>query len=154
MARLKPKQTSHRRQHTAYLPDALQNGAFVFVRHDAHRTPLQCTYGPFRVLERNFKYFTPDLHGKWDTVSVDRRKPVLCGYQLRAVQPHNSTNSQQSQPALHSPLSLPSPSKTPPAVQAQPHTPAPTMQQSRSGHVIRLPVKLHESCLKLLGGAL
>ena len=39
MARLQPKQTSHHRQHTAYLPAALQNCAFVFVHHNAHRTP-------------------------------------------------------------------------------------------------------------------
>ena len=48
------------------------------VRHDAHCTPLQCTYnGRFRVLEQAVKYFTLDLHGKRDTVSVDRLKPAF-----------------------------------------------------------------------------
>ncbi len=51
MARLRPKETSYHREHTAHMPAQLRSCTFVFVRHDAHRTPLQCTYdGPFRVL--------------------------------------------------------------------------------------------------------
>ena len=41
---LQPKETSHHRQHTAHMPIDLQTCTFVFVRHDAHRSPLQCTY--------------------------------------------------------------------------------------------------------------
>ncbi|MBA4719449.1 MAG: transposase family protein [Nitrosopumilus sp.] len=78
MATLRPKQTSHHRQQSSHVPVELQDCRFVFVRHDAHRTPLQCTYdGPFRVLERATKYFTLDLNGKRDTVSVDRLKPAF-----------------------------------------------------------------------------
>ena len=78
MAKIRPKQTTHHRRHIAYAPPELQNCKFVFVRHDAHRTPLQCTYdGPFRVVNRSVKFFTLDLHGKLDTVSVDRFKPAF-----------------------------------------------------------------------------
>ena len=78
MAQLRPKETSYHRQHTAHLPAHLQACTFVFVRHDAHRSPLQCTYdGPFRVLERSAKYFTLDLNGRRDTVSIDRLKPAF-----------------------------------------------------------------------------
>ena len=78
MATLRPKQTSHHRQLSPHVPGELQDCRFVFIRHDAHRKPLQCTYdGPFRVLERATKYFTLDLNGKRDTVSVDRLKPAF-----------------------------------------------------------------------------
>ena len=76
MARLRPTETSHHRRHTAHMPAELLSCKFVFVHHDAHCSPLQCTYdGPFRVLERAAKYFTLDLNGRRDTVSVDRLKP-------------------------------------------------------------------------------
>ena len=52
MARLRPKQTSHHRRPSTHIPVELQSCTFVFIRHDDHRTPLQCTYdGPFKVLE-------------------------------------------------------------------------------------------------------
>ena len=49
MARLQPTETSHHWQHTAHMPAELLSCKFVFVRHDTHRLPLQCTYvmGPF-----------------------------------------------------------------------------------------------------------
>ena len=59
MAGLRPQETSHHRRHVTYVPIELRNCTFVFVRHDAHRPPLQCSYdGPFRVLEWSAKYFS------------------------------------------------------------------------------------------------
>ena len=47
----------------------------VFVRHVAVRKPLRPPYdGPFRIVSRTDKHFTLDLHGRHDTVSVDRLK--------------------------------------------------------------------------------
>ncbi|XP_059096066.1 uncharacterized protein LOC131890679 [Tigriopus californicus] len=59
-------------------PPALQTAAYVFVRHDAHRTPLQGPYdGLYKVLERHNKYFVLDM-GTWsDSVSKDRLKPAF-----------------------------------------------------------------------------
>ncbi|KAI0225062.1 hypothetical protein LSAT2_023988, partial [Lamellibrachia satsuma] len=54
--------THHGRQHVSRIPTALLTCTFVFVRKNAHRTPLESPYeGPFRVLERNDKYYTLDI---------------------------------------------------------------------------------------------
>ena len=63
--------THHGRQHVSRIPTALLTCTFVFVRKDAHRTTLECPYeGPFRVLERNDKYYTLDIRGRRDTPSI------------------------------------------------------------------------------------
>ena len=57
----------------SYLPPALNTASHVYVRHDAHRLPLQRPYdGPFPVKERHDKYFVIDRNGMDYTVSVDR----------------------------------------------------------------------------------
>ena len=59
----------------AAVSDALKNSSYVFIRHDAIRKPLQPPYdGPYKVLDRSPKYFTIDVKGRRDTVSVDRLK--------------------------------------------------------------------------------
>ena len=61
-----------------HTPPLLHAAEFVFVRHDAHRSPLQCPYdGPFRVLERHDKHFVLDLGNRTDSVSLDRLKPAF-----------------------------------------------------------------------------
>ena len=48
-----------------FVPKDLMTCPFVFVWHDAVRKPLQATYdGPFKVLHRFDKHFTPDLNGR------------------------------------------------------------------------------------------
>jgi len=59
------------------VPSDLHSSCFVFVRRDAHRTPLERPYeGPFRVLQRSPKTFQLDIGGRTETVSVDRLKPA------------------------------------------------------------------------------
>jgi len=49
----------------------------MFVRHGAVRKPLQSPYdGPYPVLERTEKFFTLNINGRKDTVSVDWLKPA------------------------------------------------------------------------------
>ena len=58
-----------------YKPHNLAATGFVYVRHDAHRGPLQRPYkGPFKILETAKKHFILDIDGRRDTVSVDRLK--------------------------------------------------------------------------------
>ena len=64
-------------QHNAYVSKDLASCTHVFVRNDAARKPLQQPYnGPFKVLERTDKYFTLDLNGWKDKVSLDCLKPA------------------------------------------------------------------------------
>ena len=50
----------------------------MFVRRDAHRPPLCQPYeGPFRVVEKDSKFFRLDMGGKTETVSLDRLKPAF-----------------------------------------------------------------------------
>ncbi len=134
MATLRPTQTSHHRQQSSHVPVELQDCRFVFIRHDAHRTPLQCTYdGPFRVLERATKYFTLDLKGKRDTVSVDRLKPAfldddwgVCGEPVTPPPTH-------TQPALRLPPSSSAKEACVPRSRVDP-----PLTRSRRGRVIKL----------------
>ena len=55
----------------------LLQAKFVFIRRDAHRTPLQRPYeGPFKVLYPGSKTFQVDMGGKRVTITVDRLKPA------------------------------------------------------------------------------
>ena len=64
-----PKQT--------YIPKDLSTSGFVYVRHDAHRKPLQRPYdGPYQIINTEDKYFTLDIKGKQQKVSLDRLKPA------------------------------------------------------------------------------
>ncbi|KAK7901478.1 hypothetical protein WMY93_018247 [Mugilogobius chulae] len=60
-----------------YVPSDLRSAKFVFVRHDAHRSPLQPPYdGPFRVLESGHKTFVVEKGTCKEQISVDRLKPA------------------------------------------------------------------------------
>lgn len=60
-----------------HVPRTLRQSDYVFVRHDAHRSPLQQPYdGPYRVLQKHDKHFLLDFGNRTDTVSLDRLKPA------------------------------------------------------------------------------
>ena len=75
MSMLAPVPTSQHGVPPTAFPAALKKAQFVFIRRDAHRTPLQRPYeGPFRVIESGSKTFKIDIGGKTETISVDRLK--------------------------------------------------------------------------------
>ena len=78
MRDLRPTIPEHHCSHRTAVPTALTSATHVFVRHDAHRTPLQRPYdGPFLILQRNEKFFVLDYNGRHETVSIDRLKPAF-----------------------------------------------------------------------------
>ena len=74
---LVPIPTSQHGVAPASIPHTLQQAKFVFIRRDAHRTPLQRPYeGPFKVLQPGHKTFKIDIGGQTETISIDRLKPA------------------------------------------------------------------------------
>ena len=56
---------------------------YVFVHHDAVRTPLQPPYdGPYRVLKRTDKHYTLEVTNRLEVVSLDCLKPAFMEYDL------------------------------------------------------------------------
>ena len=58
-----------------YVPKDLSTCTHVYVRTDAVRTPLQPPYtGPYPIIQRRDKYFTLDIRGRNENISIDRLK--------------------------------------------------------------------------------
>ena len=72
---LAPVPTSRHGTSPASVPAELQRAKFVFIRRDAHRTPLQRPYeGPFKVIESGPKTFKVDIEGRTEIITIDRLK--------------------------------------------------------------------------------
>ena len=120
-----------------YVPSNLASTGFVYVRNDAHRHPLQRPYdGPYRIINTNDKFYTLDIKGRSEKVSVDRLKaafvtPLTTSEHKTVVSPTSpKTNpdsaAKSAEPSVHSPSS------------STKHHPVVT---TRSGRVSRLPSK-------------
>ena len=94
-------------KHPEYKLHNLAATGFVYVRHDAHRGPLQRPYtGPFKILETAEKHFVLNINGRRDAVSVDRLK-VAYGQDTSLS---SSTPSHPvEQPALPATVQAPTP---------------------------------------------
>ncbi|KAJ8387754.1 hypothetical protein AAFF_G00150550 [Aldrovandia affinis] len=109
---------------TSQVPPGLRSAGYVFIRHDAHRGPLQPPYdGPFRVLEHGPKHLVVDIGGRPEHVSVDRVKlahlDVTQPVDL-AIPPRRGRPPGQPAPPAEVPLTsaAPSPPITPPVTVA------------------------------------
>ena len=71
-----------------YVPRELAAATHVFVRVGAHRGPLQSPYQvPFKVIDRQGKFYKLDLGTRQDTVSIDRLKPAFLEEATDAIKP-------------------------------------------------------------------
>ena len=74
---LPPPVKYHSSQQTL-MPNTLSSTGYEYVRVDGHRTPLQRPYTrPFRIISTSDKYFTLDINGRSDNVSIDRLKLLI-----------------------------------------------------------------------------
>ncbi|KAK3793147.1 hypothetical protein RRG08_024978 [Elysia crispata] len=65
-------------QPSVYVPANLAPAKFVYVRKDSHKHPLQRPYdGPYLVLNKSDKFFTVDIKGRPETISIDRLKAAF-----------------------------------------------------------------------------
>ncbi|VDO63956.1 unnamed protein product [Schistosoma curassoni] len=74
MRSVKPVSTRPQSTDVFVQPD-LRYSTHVFVRQDSHRRPCEPAYErPFKVLQRESKYYIVDKNGTNDSVSTDRLK--------------------------------------------------------------------------------
>ena len=131
----------------SYVPKDLMAAGYVFIRHDAHRSPLQAPYdGPFRVLEAGPKSFVVDMGGKKERVSVDRLKPahLIRDEPVELAQPPRRGRPPKAA-GVPGPLPIIPPEKLrrrrgrPPAPTPAVSTLPVTVKYSRYGRVVRPP---------------
>ena len=104
---------------------SLTSASHVFVRRDAVRTPLQHPYnGPYEVIKRSDKFYTLNIKGHQDTVSIDRFKPAHLEVQHDATVPATT------------------PASTTPHIPPSPASPPPPSRTTRSGHRVHWPTHL------------
>ena len=117
---------------TAYVPANLASADYVYVRKDSHRHPLQRPYdGPYRVLNKSDKYFTLDVKGRTETVSIDSLKAA----HVTQLATHKDSNP------VPCPMNPPSSISRPAAASSlTPSTDNP-ITTTRSGRIPRRPVR-------------
>uniref|UniRef100_A0A5S6Q0E0 RNA-directed DNA polymerase n=1 Tax=Trichuris muris TaxID=70415 RepID=A0A5S6Q0E0_TRIMR len=73
-----PTTTSHHGSLTPFVHKDLMSTSHVFIRKGGVKKPLTTPYdGPYRVIERNTKFFTLDMRGKQRVIGLDRLKPAF-----------------------------------------------------------------------------
>ena len=103
---------THHSSLTSYYPPSLGHTGFVYVRIDKHKTPLQQPYeGPYRIISTSEKFFTLDVNGRTENISVDRLKTA---YLATGRYPPQLNNQEEdvSTPSSSSPLPNKSPGIT------------------------------------------
>lgn len=70
-------QRESNKQRAVFIHSDLDKCTHVYVRNDCVSKPLTATYnGPYRVIDRNGKYFNVQLENRSSNISIDRLKPA------------------------------------------------------------------------------
>ncbi|KAJ8416451.1 hypothetical protein AAFF_G00357390 [Aldrovandia affinis] len=143
----KPVPTSQHGLPRAWIPTDLSTAQYVFIHHNAHRSPLKPPYdGPFRVMETGDKTFIVDVGGKPERITVDRLKPAHQALDQPVVP---ATAPRKGRP----PSIRPTRAAQVPSPDVAPQTTAATLPRTRAGREIKAPVKLMLPVFVNSGGA-
>ena len=124
-----PPLLTHHSSLTSYYPPSLGHTGFVYVRIDKHKTPLQRPYeGPHRIISTSEKFFTLEVNGRTENISVDRLKTAY----LATGRYPPQLNNQEEDISTHS-SSSPLPNKSP------------GITTTRSGRSVRRPPPLSKT---------
>ena len=96
---MQPIPTRKQPAHRTYWPPALQTAPSLFLRVDAHTTPLQPRYtGPYTVLERGEKHVTLEINGRPYVAAWERVKEAITHGGQGAT--HPATQPQGGEPSV------------------------------------------------------
>ena len=108
-----PPPPTHHSSLTFYYPPSLGHTGFVYVRIDKHKTPLQRPYeGPYRIISTSEKFFTLDVNGRTENISVDRLKTAYLATGRYPPQLNNQEEDKKKTPSSSTPLPNKSPGIT------------------------------------------
>ena len=108
-----PPPPTHHSSLTSYYPLFLGHTGFVYVRIDKHKTPLQRPYkDPTQPYSTSEKFFTLDVNGQTENISVDRLKTAYLAAGRYPPQLNNQEEEDISTPSSSSPLPNKSPGIT------------------------------------------
>lgn len=92
---LKPKPIAQRDARTVFVHPHLNSCTHVFIRNDLIKKSLQAPYdGPYKILDRNDKFYKVQLPDRIVNVSIDRLKPAF--YSDEKVSDNSSSNDRVS----------------------------------------------------------
>lgn len=94
MEQLRPTDTAWHTSEKPFISPNLQNCARVFVRNDRIKPSLTAPYnGPYKIINRNPKFFTIAINGRNQTISIDRLKPAYVETEDVDTQAHGILNN-------------------------------------------------------------
>lgn len=94
LSNVRPIESAHHTSKSAFIHENLKSCAYVFIREDAVKTPLQAPYnGPFKVLSRSLdnKTFTILVKGNPKNININRLKPAFYEFDNTSI----TTNQDQ-----------------------------------------------------------
>ncbi|GFN79016.1 pro-pol polyprotein, partial [Plakobranchus ocellatus] len=124
--------SSHALKTQGFKLEVLHSSKFVYVRKDSHKHPLQRPYdGPYLVLDKSDKFFTVDIKGRPETISIDRLKAAFVTQVTTAGDTDRPPEPPSAEPQANSPPQPFLPTSSPPMDNL--------VTKTRSGRSIRLP---------------
>lgn len=102
MQQLQPTNTAWHAKHKIFIHRDLPQSTHVFVRNDSVRPSLSRPYdGPYKVIDRNDKFYKIDMRGRETNISIDRLKPAYMHYEddtTQAAEPPTDATQQTNNP--------------------------------------------------------